>query len=111
MQRQRSKQKISINSNFICNASKTLHYALEKIQFLKKPYLKEIQDYLSYYYLQIEDYKSVNDVAPLELVREQIHKIILHNRKMHLANSIRDNILEEAKPNQDYTIYDDENKN
>ncbi len=92
------------------NGSKTLHYALEKIQSLKKPYLKEIQDYLSYYYLQVDDYRSVNDVAPIELVKEQIHKIILHNRKIHLLNATRDRTFEEAKSNQDYTIYDDQNK-
>ena len=94
------------------NAKKPFHYALEKIQSLKKPYLKEIQDYATYYYLQIEDYKAVNEIAPLELVREQIHKIILHNRKITLANTVRENIVAQATPNKDYTIYDDdENEN
>lgn len=93
------------------NAKKTLNYALEKIKGFKKPYLKEIQDYIAYYYLQIEDYKAINDIAPLELVSNQIHKIMLHNRKIKLADAIRDNMLEQATPNQDYTIYDDENKN
>lgn len=93
------------------SAKKTLHYALEKVPSFKKPYLKEIQDYEAYYYLQIEDYKPINDIAPLELVRDQIHKIILHNRKITLANTVREHIVAQATPNKDYTIYDDENEN
>lgn len=93
------------------NAKKIPHHALEKIQFLKKTYLKEIQDYSFYYYIHVEDYKSINDIAPLELVSAEINKIILHNRKIDIANSVKENILEQARPNQDYTIYDYENKN
>ena len=93
------------------NAKKTLHYALEKVPSFKKPYLKEIQDHAAYYYLHIEDYKSINDTAPLELVRDQIHKIILHNRKIALVNAVKEHIVAQATPNKDYTIYDDENEN
>lgn len=90
-------------------SSKMLYHAFDQTRLSKKPYLKEMQDASYRYYLQIDAYRSINDIAPLELVRDQIAKVILYKRKIQLANQVRENILQQAKANNDYTIY--ENKN
>jgi hypothetical protein len=90
-------------------SSNILYHALDQTKLSKKPYLKEMQDASYRYYLQIDAYKSINDIAPMELVKDQIAKVILYKRKMQLANQIREDILQQAKANNDYTIY--ENKN
>lgn len=90
-------------------SSNVLYHALDQPRLSKKPYLKEMQDATYRYYLQIDAYKSTNDIAPIELVKDQIAKVILYKRKIQLASQIREDILQRAKANNDYTIY--ENKN
>ncbi len=83
-----------------------LYHALDQTRLSKKTYLKEMQDATYRYYLQIDAYKSINDIAPMELVKDQIAKVILYKRKIQLANQIREDILQQAKANNDYTIYE-----
>lgn len=87
-------------------SSNILYNALDQTRSSKRPYLKEMQDASYRYYLQVDAYKSIDDVAPIELVKDQIAKVILYKRKIQLTNQIREDILQQAKANNDYTIYE-----
>lgn len=90
-------------------SSNILYHSLDQTRLSKKPYLKEVQDASYRYYLRIDAYKAINNIAPMELVKDQVAKVILYKRKRELDNQIREDILQQAKANNDYTIY--ENKN
>ncbi|WP_339044064.1 hypothetical protein [Cardinium endosymbiont of Tipula unca] len=57
------------------------------------------------YFLKIDEYKIAPDIAPLELVQERIKAIILHKRRLSLANKIKENLLENAKKNNTCVIH------
>jgi hypothetical protein len=87
--------------------SKTLfHQVRDKRRLFKKTKFTEIHDNAHHYYLRIDDYKVIGDIAPIELVKEQIVDVILYKRKLALANQIKEDILQQAKANNDYTIYE-----
>jgi hypothetical protein len=81
----------------------------DKTRFLKRTSFTEVQDQRYRYYLKIEAYKTINDIAPIELVRDQLRDVIFYKRKIELAKQIKQDILEEAKANNDYTIYEYKN--
>lgn len=87
-------------------SSNILYHALDQPRLPKKSYLKEMQDATYRYYLQVDAYRSTNDIAPIELVQDQIEKVILYKRKMQLVSQIRADILQRAKSNNDCTIYE-----
>lgn len=78
----------------------------DKKRFLKKTDFTAIQDDGYTYYLKIDAYKVVGEIAPIALVRDQILDVILYKRKLELANQIKEDILQQAKANKDYIIYD-----
>jgi hypothetical protein len=78
----------------------------DKTRLLKQTNLTEIQDESHYYYLKIDAYKVVGDTSPLELVEGQIKDVILYKRKLALANQIKEDILQQAKANKEFKIYD-----
>ena len=78
----------------------------DKTRLLKRTSFTEVQDEAYRYYLKIEAYKITNDIAPLELVKDQIADVLLYKRKIELANQIKEDILQQAKANNDYTIYE-----
>lgn len=81
----------------------------DKTRLLKKASFTEVQDQHYRYYLKIEAYKTINDIAPIELVHGQVKDVIIYKRKIELANQIKQDILAEAKANNDYTIYEYKN--
>lgn len=81
----------------------------DKTRLLKRTSFTEVQDANYRYYLKIDAYKTMNDIAPIELVRDQIIDVILYKRKIELANQIKQEVLEQAKVNDDYTIYEQKN--
>jgi len=78
----------------------------DKTRLLKKTSFTEVQDETYRYYIKIEAYKITNDIAPLELVKNQITDVILYKRKVELVNQIKEDILQQARANNDYTIYE-----
>jgi len=78
----------------------------DKTRLLKRTSFTEVQDPIYRYYLKIDAYKVTNDIAPLELVSEQIADVIIYKRKIALVNQIKQDILAQAKVNHDYTIYE-----
>jgi hypothetical protein len=87
--------------------TKTPFYKMkDKTRLLKKGNFTEIKDEHYIYYLKIDTYKVVGEVAPVELVREQIVDVILYKRKLALANQVKEDILQKAKANHAYTVYD-----
>jgi hypothetical protein len=78
----------------------------DKTRLLKRTSFTEVQDEAHRYYLKIEAYKITNDIAPLELVKEQIADILLYKKKIELANQIKEDVLQQAKANNEYTIYE-----
>ncbi|MEM9416924.1 MAG: peptidyl-prolyl cis-trans isomerase [Bacteroidota bacterium] len=58
------------------------------------------------YYFKIDEYKRVGDVAPLEFVSDQIVDLIIYKRKIDLAKKSKQDILQQAKKNNNYVIYE-----
>ena len=56
-------------------------------------------------YFKIDAYKTLHDVPPLEFVKNQIVNLIVHQRKINLAKKLEEDILQNAKANNKYTIY------
>lgn len=78
----------------------------DKTRLLKKTKCTEIQDDECSYYLKINAYKLINDTSPIDFVKDQMADIIIYKRKIALANQIKEGILQQAKANNDYTIYE-----
>ena len=51
-----------------------------KVDFLKRTKYTESSDATSKYYLLIKEYKKTDDIAPMEVVRDQIMDIIINKR-------------------------------
>ena len=78
----------------------------DKTRLLKKTSFTEIQDETYRYYLKIEAYKTIDDISPIQLVREHIKSMVLYKRRIALIKQIKENMLQQAKSNNDYTLYD-----
>ena len=61
------------------------------------------QDFV--YYLRTFDAKNTGDAAPLEYVEQTIKNIIVNQRKVQLSRDLQQNIYEEAKKNNLFTIH------
>jgi len=81
--------------------------AKDPAKLLSKSKLLQTSNKQYHYYFKIDDYRCVNEATPLELVRSQIADLIVHKRKRELANQIKEEILQKAQQNNDYTIYND----
>jgi len=77
----------------------------DKSRLLQRTKLAQTQDDEYIYHFKIDAYKLVNDTSPLPFVRNQVRDIIIYKRKIALANQIKEDILQQAKANKDYTIY------
>ncbi|MEO1219162.1 MAG: peptidylprolyl isomerase [Bacteroidota bacterium] len=72
-----------------------------------KTKLIQMQDDTYFYYLKIKAYKPADNTAPFDYVKDQVRDMIIHRRKIALADQVKQHILEEAKPDKDYVIYDE----
>ncbi len=77
----------------------------DKTRLLKKTNFTEIEDEACRYYLKIDAYRIIGDIAPFDLIKEQIMNVILYKRKLALANQIKEDLLQKAKTNHEVTIY------
>ena len=84
----------------------TLGNVRDKARLLKHNKVLRTSDGAHLYYFKIDEYRTINDIAPLVFVRDQIKDIIVYKRKIQLANKIKENILQQAKNNDHCAIYE-----
>ena len=75
------------------------------VQFLRNRKYAEAADESFKYYLKISEYKKTDDIAPLDVVKDQIVDIIINRRKVALAESLEKEIYNEAKKQNAFEIY------
>ncbi len=65
----------------------------------------EIRDNDSYFFLYAKDFVPEGTVSPFELVKNDIHYIILNKRKIMLINDLEASIFSDAQNHEYFTIY------
>ena len=73
--------------------------------FLRNNRYAEQQDSAYNYYLNIKEYRLSGSIAPMNLVREDIRRIILNKRKMQLLNNLENDIYNSAYNRDKFQIY------
>ena len=76
-----------------------------KVDFLKRTKYTESSDETSKYYLLIKEYKKTDDIAPMEVVRDQIMDIIINKRKVELARNLEKEVYDKAVETNSFEIY------
>jgi hypothetical protein len=76
-----------------------------KVDFLKRTKYTESSDDTSIYYLLIKEYKKTDDIAPMEIVRDQIVDIIINKRKVELARNLEKEVYDKAVETNSFEIY------
>ena len=76
-----------------------------KVDFLKRTKYTESSDESSNYYLLIKEYKKTDDIAPMEIVRDQIIGIIINKRKVALARNLEKEVYDKAVETNAFEIY------
>jgi len=76
-----------------------------KIQFLRSYNYYETSDDEFLYFLKIDAYKILDNVSPLEFVKEDIRNIILNKRKVELARKLEDDVYENAAKRKDFEVF------
>ena len=84
----------------------SLNNARDKTRLLGKGKLLLASGGDQRYYFKINEYRRVGDVAPLEFVSDQIVDLIIYKRKIDLAKKIKQDILQQAKENNNCVIYE-----
>lgn len=65
----------------------------------------EINEEGVYYFLKVKDVMTKNSYSPLNFERNNIRKFILNNRKTQLVNQYKQSLLEKAKAEKTFTVY------
>lgn len=73
--------------------------------FLHSRKYLETRDRDYYYFLSAKEIAAEGTVSPFELVKDDIHYIILNKRKILLINELEINIYSEAQNHEYFTIY------
>lgn len=76
-----------------------------KVDFLQRTDYTEYSDEISNYYLLIKEYKKTDDIAPLEVVRDQVMDIIINKRKVELARNLEKEVYENAVETNAFEVY------
>ena len=76
-----------------------------KVDFLKRTKYTESSDATSKYYLLIKEYKKTDDIAPMEVVHDQIIDIIINKRKVELARNLEKEVYDKAVETKSFEIY------
>lgn len=74
-------------------------------QFLKTNSYIETTDSLYAYYVQILNYRLLNDTTPVKFVTTQIKDIIINHRKVDLINKLENNVYTDAVNLKKFTIH------
>lgn len=75
------------------------------VQFLRNRKYAEASDEEFKYYLRISEYKKTDDIAPLDVVQDQIVDIIINRRKIALAENLEKEVYNEAQKQNSFEIY------
>ncbi len=75
------------------------------VQFLRNRKYAEASDEDFKYFLKIVEYKKTDDIAPLDVVKDQIVDIIINKRKIALAENLEKEVYNEAKKQNLFEIY------
>ena len=75
------------------------------VQFLRNRKYANASDGTYEYCLKISEYKKTDDIAPLEVVRDQIEDIIINRRKITLAKNLEKEVYNEAVKQSTFEIY------
>ena len=74
--------------------------------FLRYRRTIEASDSTHHYFVRILQYAFSGDPSPLELVSDDIAKIILNKRKIKLLNELEASIYNDAQNRGQFTIYE-----
>jgi hypothetical protein len=74
--------------------------------FLRYRQTIEASDSVYYYFVRIYKYALNGDPSPLELVKNDIEKIILNKRKIRLLNDLETSIYNDAQNRGQFTLYE-----
>lgn len=77
----------------------------DKAEFLKRNKYSELTDKESLYFLNVIEYKVSDDIAPVEIVYDQIKNIIINKRKVELAKKLQEDVYDRAKQNNEFEVY------
>ncbi|MCK5823402.1 MAG: hypothetical protein KAG95_05320 [Bacteroidales bacterium] len=72
--------------------------------YLRTHKLIELKDSLYRYFINIRDYRLVNDTTPLVYVRNDIKNIIINKRKHHFINELENSVYEDALTKKEFTV-------
>lgn len=68
----------------------------DQTEFLKTKKFLESEDDQYYYFLRIDQFRTDNDIAPLNFVKQNISSILLNRRKVLLLNELENTIYQNA---------------
>ena len=72
---------------------------------IKSKRLVEMRDSTYYYFLSVRDYALSGEVAPFDLVMDDIRSIIMNKRKIEIVNKLESDIYNEGQDRGFFTIY------
>lgn len=72
---------------------------------LNKTEVLEFQDEEDYYLLKIVDYAIKDQIPPLTYVKDQVHSLILHQRKKELLQDLENKLFEKALKEGKFEFY------
>ena len=67
--------------------------------FLERNHFIEKRDSVYRYYVNIKEYRLVNDIAPLSIVSNDIKKILINKRKIDLLKEVDNSVIKELGNN------------
>lgn len=74
-------------------------------QFLSRNNQIELKDSIYYYLVSFQDYKFLNEVAPIEYVENNIKNLILNRRKIEFLKQVEENVFKEGIRQNKFKIY------
>jgi hypothetical protein len=76
-------------------------------RFLTRNKQIEERDSSNYYFVDIQEYKLINEPAPIEYVEKNIKSLILNKRKIDFLKQVEENIYKEGIRKNRFEIYND----
>ena len=80
--------------------------SVDQMRLLRTRQQLENSDDSYTYFLRILDYKMVDDISPIEFVKEDIINILINKRKIALKRELEDKVYEDAAANETFEIFD-----
>ena len=74
-------------------------------QYLARNNQIELKDSIYYYLVNIQDYKLLNELAPIQYVENNIKNLILNKRKIDFLKQVEENVYKEGVRQNKFKIY------